>query len=127
MLFVYQDGQSPVSLDTPCTQLFISLPQSCLATLLTQPYHSPLPPWPSCLWGEHTHLCGTKPSNKLLHGPGGLLWGLKHFVKEQKGQRSTPDPSLGWRCPGGKGSTMCHALCVSLVSIILAPGHKQGV
>lgn len=97
MLFVYQNGQSLVSLDTSCTQLLISLPQSCLATLLTQP--SPLPPWPSCSWGEHIHLCGTKQTIQqaamwATGSPG--LWGLQHSVKGQKGQRYTPDPSLGW-------------------------------
>lgn len=39
MLFVYQDGQSLVSLDTSCSQLLTSLPQSYLATLSTQPCH----------------------------------------------------------------------------------------
>ena len=39
MLFVYQDGQSLVSPDTSCSQLLMNLPQSCLATLLTQPCH----------------------------------------------------------------------------------------
>lgn len=39
MLFVYQDGQSLVSLVTSGSRLLMYLPQSCLATLPAQPCH----------------------------------------------------------------------------------------
>lgn len=68
MLFVYQDGQSLLSLLAPSSSG--SLPKAA-----SSPSRSALPPFPP--WAGHTGLCGTQHSSCLL--------GQMDLVPQQEG------------------------------------------
>lgn len=94
MLFVYQDGRSLVSLDTSCSQL-MNLPQSCLATLPTQPCHLSSASLAFLLVGR-AHSPAWHQANQLTHCcmSQGVSWALVILVILIHAHPMHPNPSI---------------------------------